>query len=564
MPATFTLLSLLSDSSLATRRERINSIETAWVKYIEPADTLLDTGFNALLEASADPTHGVIYGDHYWVDPYTGETRGGVTCANRLSGDVLAALCAGDSMPLSATLIRTDLLRRLPDVAFTSGRAALLSLARAGARFAYVAAAVAKLGYRADDTPGAHLAARLGAIDIAFDHASLPLAHAARFAAYRDAVPALLAQGDLPMAARCLARAAPHAADTSVWLDFLGETLQRDQIDAPLKFAGMILASLDDAALKRKTRAVAHVIAGYKTPSRAAVHVAKAITLDRTRLRDRGLIAHALGRRRPADPPRDARPMLSDGARLVERLRDRDCIFLSPHFDDAALSCGGLLTRLAATKARLSLVTVFTHRPPEPWSPLAWRYHLDTAGAVTDFATRLHEDATAARMLSAEQFCLGLTEALWRFPEMQSNDEYLNVPCDPRADPVYPALCAALERVLRSMPNDAVLVAPLGLIHRDHTVVYAAARAVAPNAVFYEDYPYAAYTDAEAHAERNRMSGEAWVDIEPVVDGRGRLVACYGSQLSMLFGLDNPTEKMRAFARRTGAGQFTVERYWHG
>ena len=56
-------------------------------------------------------------------------------------------------------------------------------------------------------------------------------------------------------------------------------------------------------------------------------------------------------------------------------------IFISPHLDDAVLSCGGGIARLTCSGERVTVVTIFTgdQSPGEPLSTLAVRSHASWA-----------------------------------------------------------------------------------------------------------------------------------------------------------------------------------------
>src|SRR6185295_15615325 len=55
-----------------------------------------------------------------------------------------------------------------------------------------------------------------------------------------------------------------------------------------------------------------------------------------------------------------------------------DHIYLSPHLDDAALSCGGAIARHANAGARVLVVTICTAAPPSD-------------GPFSDFANEVHQ-----------------------------------------------------------------------------------------------------------------------------------------------------------------------------
>ncbi len=96
-------------------------------------------------------------------------------------------------------------------------------------------------------------------------------------------------------------------------------------------------------------------------------------------------------------------------------------IFLSPHFDDIALSCGGVAARLSRMGARCIGITIFTAPAPEgvPLSPFAAGMHSEwertgggTAKAVNE--VRREEERAAMRLLNLEPVWLDLPDAPYR------------------------------------------------------------------------------------------------------------------------------------------------------
>ena len=91
-------------------------------------------------------------------------------------------------------------------------------------------------------------------------------------------------------------------------------------------------------------------------------------------------------------------------------------IFISPHLDDAVLSCGGGIARLTGLDERVTVVTVFTgdQSPGEPLSKLAVRSHASWAAGDQPFAARRAEDLEALGRLGATAEHLGLLDAIYR------------------------------------------------------------------------------------------------------------------------------------------------------
>jgi LmbE family N-acetylglucosaminyl deacetylase len=232
---------------------------------------------------------------------------------------------------------------------------------------------------------------------------------------------------------------------------------------------------------------------------------------------------------------------------LIEDLRQipdtYDHVYLSPHLDDAVLSCGGAIARHAATDARVLVVTLCTAAPlaDGPFSAFARELHrLWGLGAGEVVAARLREDDMAIERLSADTFRAGLPDAIYRLPEVyDSNETLFGIPA--RGDPLLPAARELIAELWRRCPR-AAFYAPLGVgNHVDHQIVHAAAREAAAEALaFYEDFPYV--TRPQALEQRMAALGRAFVastiDIDATLARKIAAIRAYTSQLSSLF--DDP------------------------
>jgi len=237
-------------------------------------------------------------------------------------------------------------------------------------------------------------------------------------------------------------------------------------------------------------------------------------------------------------------------------------IYLSPHPDDAALSCGGTIARQAAAGEHVLVVTICDGSPPPDasFSPFAAdqhrRWDLPPAEAMR---RRRAEDAAALAILGADGSDLGLLDAIYRMPAAYVDDATLFGPPDP-ADPLGAQLRASLPAILALYPG-ARLYAPLGVgNHVDHQATHALAAALAAEGVpvaFYEDFPYVARPGARE--ARLAVIGPALrpepVDIAATLERKIAAIAAYASQLDNLFG---GAEPMAEVVRAHGA----EERFW--
>lgn len=229
---------------------------------------------------------------------------------------------------------------------------------------------------------------------------------------------------------------------------------------------------------------------------------------------------------------------------LDELSSNYDHIYISPHLDDAALSCGGAIARHVADNQRVLVVTVCSGIPPadRPFSPFAQQLHarwnLDADQVVQ---MRLREDRVALNHLGADGYWLAFLDAIYRQPDAYMSDETLfgKVAAD---DMLRRALFDALHSLARHCPG-ATFYAPLGVgWHVDHQIVYVAAARLAENGVavaFYEDFPYVQVAGA-LEQRRSYLNGGGFVpktlDIDATLAWKISAIGAYASQMEILFG----------------------------
>jgi LmbE family N-acetylglucosaminyl deacetylase len=247
-------------------------------------------------------------------------------------------------------------------------------------------------------------------------------------------------------------------------------------------------------------------------------------------------------------------------------------LYLSPHLDDAVLSCGGLIHQQARTGARVVVVTVCAGEPgPGPLSDFARSLHTRWGLTGADVVrARRAEDRAALDVLGAESVHLDFLDCIYRtLPRggghPYTSDAALFGDFHPAELPVVDELARALDALLGGEP-DAQIYAPLGIgRHVDHQLTRLAAERLGRALVYYEDYPYAVrepWTDSWGGLAA-RLS-PSYVAITPGdLDAYCRSIASYRSQISSFW-----TDEA---AMRQAITQFTLEpgtgghrlRLWH-
>jgi LmbE family N-acetylglucosaminyl deacetylase len=251
-------------------------------------------------------------------------------------------------------------------------------------------------------------------------------------------------------------------------------------------------------------------------------------------------------------------------ARKVVTHGGYDYIYVSPHLDDVAFSCGGTICAHTMQGLHTLVVTLFAGDPQPPFSPLAQACHQfwQVAEDASPYQIRKMEDEQAMAALDVDYVWLNWLEVIYRLPDLT---DFSDINTYHANDPILPALRQWLGDVHAAYPR-AMIVMPLAIGgHQDHRVLFQAARDVLEHdtLLFYEDFPYVAYLPEEA-------KDLAWshhltpleVDISHCLEQRIQVAGFYQSQLAMLFYPPSSFRDMIREYARVGETHRFVERYW--
>jgi LmbE family N-acetylglucosaminyl deacetylase len=250
---------------------------------------------------------------------------------------------------------------------------------------------------------------------------------------------------------------------------------------------------------------------------------------------------------------------------------ERRPVFLSPHYDDAALSCGGTLAAMADAGDRPLILTVFGGEPTGPLNEFALNMHREWGLSPSDaISHRQNEDTHAAEILGAESHWLDLPDAIYR-DDLYLCDDHLFGAVHPREATYYRDIRASIEAFFEEYgiePNPLYCPMAAGN-HVDHQLVLVTARTLTyrgQSVLAYEDYPYAGDPGVDVEAIATIRSGHEPVVMhltEEHVDRRIRAIMCYASQHEVIFRFQggDPAIATRAYAERVGCGT-PIERFW--
>ena len=261
-------------------------------------------------------------------------------------------------------------------------------------------------------------------------------------------------------------------------------------------------------------------------------------------------------------------------------------IYLSPHFDDAALSCGGAIARHGRVGDASVVVTIFGGKPDYArLSPFAQSIHARPSAGVDPVEARLEEEHEALAILAAQSQTYAYLDCIYRQDALRKrwlydNEEAIFGPVDASDDSLVDELARDLME-LAPKPGTCRIYAPLAVgNHVDHQVTHRSAQRLHDagyTVFFYEDYPYVVRDPAGMEktltrwGERSQWHSEMIALDETDLKRKAAAICAYRSQLGVLFGigenggLATVEAAMRDFggkvAQAPGDGRY-AERLW--
>ena len=220
-----------------------------------------------------------------------------------------------------------------------------------------------------------------------------------------------------------------------------------------------------------------------------------------------------------------------------------DSIYLSPHLDDATLSCGGQIFQQTSLGKRVLIVTITAGDPAvSTVSEYAQSLHTRWELVVDAVAGRRAEDISASQILGADTLHWSVPDCIYRYhPETGAPFYVSDADIFGEVDPAELSLVNELARQMANLPPATQIFAPLTIGHHvDHLLTRAAAELCfgARNLIYYEDYPYAEKVGAlEAVLSMEQIAWQAEVIPLSAADVQAKIEAIFAfkSQLSTFF-----------------------------
>jgi LmbE family N-acetylglucosaminyl deacetylase len=231
-----------------------------------------------------------------------------------------------------------------------------------------------------------------------------------------------------------------------------------------------------------------------------------------------------------------------------------NCLFLSPHLDDAVLSCGALMTALA-DHCSLTVVTIFTAAGPSPHTRAARSFmrQCSATDAAILFSARRAEDREVLKGLGVSHLHLGIADALYRRRELGSLatrhlgrllPELVHRYPTYRFDiakgrvasgdrPLIDDLITQMSDLIKNTSSQ-VLFCPLGVgRHVDHLITRIIGQQYPQQVIYYSDFPYNQSSTADSDfIEKNKLKTWVWNRMIPE---KMPLIQGYKTQAAALF-----------------------------
>ena len=230
-------------------------------------------------------------------------------------------------------------------------------------------------------------------------------------------------------------------------------------------------------------------------------------------------------------------------------------VYLSPHFDDVALSCGGLVWEQAHSGDQVEIWTVCAGDPPDtPLSPFAQSLHDRWQTSPRAVEDRRQEDQRAAQALGATIRRFDWPDCIYRFrpenghPVIRGEYDLFH------AEPEESLVNEVSAKLASTLPAGVRLVCPMAIgDHVDHHLTRRAAERLGAPLFFYPDYPY--ILQLPTILEKMEGSGARG-------GAMGRTPASPDEKWTRLAGFISE-EGLSAWQKSIAAYQSQISTFWH-
>ncbi len=249
---------------------------------------------------------------------------------------------------------------------------------------------------------------------------------------------------------------------------------------------------------------------------------------------------------------------------MTKRQTTYDAIYLSPHLDDAALSCGGQIFNRTSSGQSVLIVSVMAGDPVQTAvSNFAHSLHQRWELNSNIVAARRAEDILSCNILGADYLHWNVPDCIYRVNQTTGTAFYDSE--ETIFGDVHPIdkaqLYQPLLKQLHSLPPHKQLLVPLTIGHHvDHLLIRQVVETYFGNSLFYyEDYPYAQEVGAlESAIDKIYWYNQTIKIDEGAIQAKINAISAFESQLSTFFnGRSDLEQQIKAFWQQVGG-----ERLW--
>ena len=213
-------------------------------------------------------------------------------------------------------------------------------------------------------------------------------------------------------------------------------------------------------------------------------------------------------------------------------------IYISPHFDDAILSCGGLIWEQCQSGIPVEIWTLTAGDPPigpvtEFAAQILAKWNIGTPHEAVN--ARKIEDRNAAYQVGARVKHMLMVDAIYR---KTKKGEFLypdEIFCD--INPQEPGIVDFVARqIAKELKKSDTIVIPLSLgNHVDHVIARIASESLGRVIRYYADIPYLFMDEQSLETAVIDMSGVTTKISPEGLSAWQDGIDCYQSQISSLF-----------------------------
>lgn len=228
-------------------------------------------------------------------------------------------------------------------------------------------------------------------------------------------------------------------------------------------------------------------------------------------------------------------------------------IYISPHFDDAVLSCGGLIWEQTHSGIPVEIWTIMAGDPPPgAESSLAEQMHANwqTKNAQETVALRRGEDQNSARWVGASVYHFPFPDSIYRRSKTGSlyYPDGIFVPPNPRENELVEEISSQVAARLQQYDT---IVCPLTIGgHVDHVLTRKAIERLGRPLWYYADVPYVLWQPEALAPMTEGMMGKSFFVSAQGLAGWQESIAAHASQVTSLFAdLSDMRQKIKDYTR---------------